>query len=592
MPDRQPWRKSPQPPLPARKPAVVPAGYDIYPAFPLEAGLISSGYAKLARLLVRQRVVILDGFSGILWERAVAGLSVELAALGVKVTWQDVSQAWLPEGEFERWLEPYLGSADPVFARRYSGELADFFDPERLEALQPDPEAELNILYGSGASLAGWQGCLVYLDVPKNEVQYRARAGSITNLGIQRSLPAEEMYRRFYFVDWVVLDPYRMDLLPRIDYYIDEQRPDEVAWMAGEDLRHGLALMSQHGFRARPWFEPGIWGGAWCKEHLPQLTQDVPNYAWSFEFITPENGLIFASDGWLLEAPFDLLLAQAHHRVLGDCAERYGRYFPVRFNFLDTMRGGELAIQCHPRLSYIQAHFGERFTQDESYYILDCEPGARVYLGFQEGIDPSEFEAALTRSAQHLEPLEIEQYIHARPSQRHDYYLIPAATVHAAGVNNLVLEISATTYIFTFKLYDWLAKDLGGRLRPLHLEHGFANLNYMHVGEQIDAELVSQPQLLDDGPDWRLVRLPAHSEHAFEVYRFEFSSTFEWETGESFNLMNLVSGSSIILETGERRHEIHWAETFIVPAAAGSYRLVNHGSDEAWVVMARMKPTS
>jgi mannose-6-phosphate isomerase class I len=591
MPEAHLWRKSPQPPLPARKPAAT-GGYDIYPAFPLEAGLISSGYADLAPLLAQQQVVILDGFGGVLWERAVVGLSAELAALGVETAWQDVSQAWLPEAEIERRLEPYLGGGDPLFGTRYRGQLADFFDPERLEALQPDPDADLNILFGSGASLAGWQGSLVYLDVPKNEVQYRARAGSVTNLGMHHTLPAEEMYRRFYFADWVVLDPYRMELLPRIDYYIDEQRPDEVAWMTGGDLRAGLALMSQHGFRARPWFEPGIWGGAWCKEHLPQLVQKVPNYAWSFEFITPENGLIFESGGWLLEAPFDLLLAQAHRQVLGDCAERYGRYFPVRFNFLDTMRGGELAIQCHPLLGYIQTHFGERFTQDESYYILDCEPGSRVYLGFQEGIDPSEFEAALTRSAQQLEPLEIERFIHARPTQQHDYYLIPAATVHAAGVNNLVLEISATTYIFTFKLYDWLAKDLGGRLRPLHLQHGFANLNYTHTGEQIDTELVSQPELLDAGSGWRLVRLPTHPEHAFEVYRFEFRSTFEWDTRGSFNLMNLVSGSSITLETGDRHLEVHRFETFIAPAAAGSYRLVNHGPDEAWVVMACMKPTS
>jgi hypothetical protein len=87
--------------------------------------------------------------------------------------------------------------------------------------------------------------------------------------------------------------------------------------------------MAQNYFRVRPWFEPGPWGGRWILQHIPEITSQVPNYAWSFEMISPENGLALESDGRLLEVSFDFLMYQEHHKVLGDCANRFGFEFPV-----------------------------------------------------------------------------------------------------------------------------------------------------------------------------------------------------------------------------------------------------------------------
>ena len=186
-----------------------------------------------------------------------------------------------------------------------------------------------------------------------------------------------------YFVDWPALSRHKRALLPDIDLVVDTQRPEEPTLMSGDDLRDGLAKMSRSPFRPRPWFAPGTWGGHWAEEHVPQLASDVPNYAWSFEMIAPENGLAFESedeqgDALRLEVSFDCLMALRSQEVLGNCAPLFGAEFPIRFDFLDTVGGQNLSLQCHPRPDFIHERFGERFVcvsaHRSDWYDCYCKP--------------------------------------------------------------------------------------------------------------------------------------------------------------------------------------------------------------------------
>src|SRR5215472_17767609 len=168
-----------------------------------------------------------------------------------------------------------------------------------------------------------------------------------------------------------------------------------------------------------------------------------------------------------------------HHprELLGDAPyARFGAEFPIRFDFLDTMQGGNLSLQVHPLNQYIIDNFGMAYTQDESYYLLDAAPDACVYLGLKAGID----RAAMIRELHHAQDngsrFEAGNYVNRWPARKHDHFLIPAGTIHCSGANSMVLEISATPYIFTFKLWDWGRPGLDGRPRPIHLDHGAANL--------------------------------------------------------------------------------------------------------------------
>jgi mannose-6-phosphate isomerase class I len=584
------FRRTTQQLAPAHHVPTPPGHYDIYPGFPIGSGRIGLGYATLAARIARERVVIIDGYGGVLWEHFRARLDAELEASGIEAEWLDTSVALRPEEEIDALTAPFLGGDDPLWGTRFTGALVDFFDPETFAVLRPDEEASMSIIYGTGAALAGWSGHTVYVDVPKNEIQFRSRAGSIVNIGATRPASAKEMYKRFYFVDWPALNAHKESLLGRIDTIVDEQRPEEPTWTTGNDLRDALGAMSRNYFRARPWFEPGPWGGEWIKEHIPELPQDAPNYAWSFELIVPENGLMLESDGLMVEVSADLLMFARSREVLGRCADRFGIEFPIRFDFLDTFGGGNLSVQCHPRPAYIREHFGESFTQDETYYILDCKPGARVYLGFQEKADPEAFREELERSHSEGSPIDADTFVSSEPTHRGDLFLIPNGTIHCSGRDNLVLEISATPYIFTFKMYDWVRRDLEGNLRPLNIPRAWENLYFDRRGEAVRRDLIAHPVTIAEGDRWRIVHLPTHPEQYYDVHRLEFTDAIEVATDGDCHVMNVVEGEWITLETSEgMQQRFNHAETFVVPAAAGSYRLANGGSSPAKVVKAFVK---
>lgn len=590
--NHKPWRKTTQRLAPSRHTASSPGDYDLYPSFVLESGKIALGFEALADLIASSSCVVLDGYGGVFWEDFRSHFDDVFNARGVRTAWVNVEDALRPSAEIEALALPFLGGDDPIFGTRFTGTLEDFFDASKLGKLRPDSHAQINLIYGCGASLAGWDGLLVYLDLPKNEIQFRARAGKVTNLGSSLLTDAKTMYKRFYFVDWIVLNRHKAELLGRIDVILDHQRPTEPTFMRREDFRATLEVMTHNFFRARPWFEPGPWGGQWIKKHLPELPQDAPNYAWSFELITPENGLMLQSDGLLLEVSFDFVMFHNHCAVLGDAATRFGFEFPIRFDWLDTIGGGNLSLQVHPSPDYASNHFGESFTQDETYYILECDDNAEVYLGFQEDISPLEFRSALEHSHEQATPLEVNEFVQRHPAKKHDLFLIPHGTIHCSGAGSLVLEISATPYIFTFKMYDWLRLDLDGKPRPMNIARAFENLDFSRRGTKVQ-ELISKPVLLESGNGWSVFRLPTHPDHFYDIQRLEFQGYFEARTEDICHVLCLVEGSSIMLETaGGLSQRFNYAETFVIPAAAGSYRLHNEAAQMAKVVRAFVRPQS
>lgn len=528
---------------------------------------------------------------GVDWQALQSGVDAELRIRDVHAKWVPLHQAMKSPEQLEQLISPFLGGEDPLFGTRFTGELKDFFAPEYLKSIASD-ESGLTIYFGTGAGLVDCDGPLLFVDVPKNEIQYRSRAGTFLNLGARQPSDRKSQYKRMYFVDWVAISKHIAHIADGVSLLIDGQRPNEPVFIERDMLRCAFDDMSRSVFRPQPWFEAGPWGGQWIKRHLGIESPNYTNFAWSFELIAPENGLCFSDGELTFEVAFEWLMARHSAQVLGECAGWFGREFPIRFDFLDTIDGGNLSLQCHPGPKYIREWFGETFTQDETYYILDCQPNAEVYLGFRKDVVPEKFRYALERSARHNSPVDVKAYVETVPASRHDLFLIPHGTIHCSGRGNMVLEISATPYIFTFKMYDWLRTDLDGKPRPLNIERAFRNLNFDRRGQGACPELVSRPREIASGRSWSLVHLPTHQDHFYDVHRIEFDFDVQVQTEGSPHILMLVEGTSVTIEVADTRRTFNYAETFVVPAAAETYRLVNDGDCRAKVVKAFMKPAS
>lgn len=566
-------------------------GYDIYPAFPAEEE-IYVGINSLAENLKNEKTIIIDGSEGVLWDKFMQRLETCLKGYLKTVRIVAVGSALKSEDEIESLISPYMGEEDSIFGYITDLKVIDFFNRECLNTLIPDTSYDINIIYGTGATLAGWNGCCVYVDLPKNELQFRMAAGVSFNLGSTRKMDQRESYKRSYFIDWPILDQYKGTLIPDIDWIVDEQRVDQYTFMSGENFRQTLDKMCRNSFRVRPWFAPGVWGGTYMRDNIHGLNRDEKNLAWSYELMALENGIMFTHDNILMEVSFSFLMSYGYKEILGDCAEDFKEDFPIRFDFLDTINGDNLSIQCHPRPEYIRSRFGKKYTQDETYYILKCTPDATVYLGFQEGIRKEEFKEAIENSQATAQKLEITDYVQSFTAKKHDLFLIPNGTIHASGAGNLVLEISSAPYIFTFKMYDWVRLDIDGRPRPINIAHGMNNVRFERNGDVVKNTLISKPYIIEKKEGLVLEHVPTHPDHFYDVHRYTLGSgaDIHISNDDKCHVWMIVEGSYAELETQAGKKDIYnYLETFIVPAATENYRITNTSDTDIMLVKAFIK---
>ena len=398
---------------------------------------------------------------------------------------------------------------------------------------------------------------------------------AISAPAIARTRPGAK-YKRAFFVDWRAADRLKKQLFPRIDFLLDTNDRDCPKLISGEAFRQALAATVRRPFRVVPFFDPGPWGGEWMRTTL-DLPKDTPNFAWCFDCVPEENSLLLGFGKARVEIPAINLVFFHPAELLGEAVYgRFGTEFPIRFDLLDTVQGGNLSLQVHPLTEYIQENFGMPYTQDESYYLLDAGEDAVVYLGLKEGIDPQAMIRDLEIAQQGGKPFPDEQYVNRWPARKHDHFLIPAGTVHCSGKDSMVLEISATPYIFTFKLWDWNRPGLDGNPRPIHLERGQANIQWDRTTEWVRGNLLNRLEPLAEGDGWREERTGLHEREFIETRRHWFTGRVEHHTRGGVNVLNLVEGREAVVESPTGAFEpfiVHYAETFIVPAAVGAYTM-------------------
>lgn len=555
--------------------------YDRFPSTKI-TGTILQGWDAVHTLLVEcfkvKKVVAVDFYAGVR-EEEVAG---ELELLSPTL-FMNTRNLMKPQDEIKAMTERFM-TDDVLFGYVTNLTLNDYFDAEKLEQARKQVADATGrvIIVGSGAAMvAPAEATVVYVDMARWEIQQRFRVHEVKALGVDNREDAVSLqYKRGYFNDWRILDRYKESLFGRVDFWLDTHIANEPRLIDKETFFKGIEETVKTPFRVVPFFDPAPWGGQWMKE-VCGLNPEKENYGWCFDCVPEENSLYFEVNGVRFELPsVDLVLLKSRE-LLGEPVEaRFGKDFPIRFDFLDTVGGGNLSVQVHPTTQFIRENFGMYYTQDESYYLLDAKEGASVYLGLKTGIDKNEMIHDLREAQKGEVVFDTERYVNRLPAKKHDHYLIPGGTVHCSGSEALVLEISSTPNLFTFKLWDWQRLGLDGKPRPINVERGKDVIDWKRDTEYVNKHLANRFTQVAEGDGWREECTGLHPNEFIETHRHWFSKPVTHHTNNSVNVLNLVEGEEAVIESPINAFKpfvVHYAETFIIPASVGEYTIAPYG---------------
>lgn len=570
----------------------------------------------LLRKFFRKRrnacLISIDGYLGVEWSTIISTLKISLKKGKFKFKTFNFSDCYKSPKEIERIVDPYI-TWDPVFGKLWiEGSLDQFLDHDLLEKLRETlmkcRSGELGtvvICFGEGSSykpLTDLYDYIFYIDLTRQELFRRARRGKVKNLGSGDVEYDDSGYirRRFYHIDFPVLDKHKKATLPIIDYYIDGNDTENLKSMPRNVYEKILSTLAEYPIRLKPVYIPGVWGGQWLRK-VRELKEERVNVAWSLEVVPYEQSILISLNDVTLDIPFLNLLWNEPEKIVGRYSLNKFNYdpyfeiyfFPISFNYDDTIEGGNMSVQVHPHYPYIKEYINEPYSHDESYYIVAVAPGSFVHFGLNDGVDKEKFYELAKKSYREKAPFDYTLYVNKVQTKPGDYFLIPAGTVHGSGKNELVLEIDANNSTeLTFKIYDYLRPDLTGKFRPISLHHAFNVIKFHRTASWVLKHLKQNPRLIRRGDEWAEYVIGELDELFFVTHRLEFRDKVEDSTDGRFHILTLVEGKKILIQSKrhkERSYELKFTETVIIPACFSEYLMINLGDKPCKVVKALLK---
>lgn len=290
-----------------------------------------------------------------------------------------------------------------------------------------------------------------------------------------------------------------------------------------------------------PAFKDYLWGGTKLRDlYKKQCDYDVVAESWELS-AHPAGNCIVAS-GRHKGLSFSQYLKTVGRSVIG---WKWLQDFPLLIKFIDAK--DNLSVQIHPDDDYALENENE-YGKNEMWYVIDSEPGAGLYVGFNRDVSRSEVEERINNNS-------ILDVLNFYPTKPGDVFFIPAGTVHAIGAGNLIYEIQQSSNC-TYRLYDYDRRDKFGNTRELHLQKALDVMNYKkfeHIDYANDKENISCKYF-----EVKVLNVEGKLEFALSSYSFYVATCIKGN-----GVFNVVSTSNVSININE-------GETVFVPATNGT----------------------
>ena len=231
-------------------------------------------------------------------------------------------------------------------------------------------------------------------------------------------------------------------------------------------------------YKFEPYMKSTLWGGERIAA-FKGVSSTETNIGESWELSgVPGHESVTADRGIIDDVDLGLTLTQLIDKrkelLLGKKVyEKFGNKFPLLIKFIDSHQ--DLSIQVHPNDELAAKRHGCP-GKSEMWYIIDSDPGAKIYSGLRRQITPDEYEQmAKAECGEGMDA--IMDVIASHESHMGDLFFLPAGRLHSIGAGNFLVEIQQTSDI-TYRVYDYGRRDAAGNLRELHIDQAKDAINY------------------------------------------------------------------------------------------------------------------
>lgn len=288
-----------------------------------------------------------------------------------------------------------------------------------------------------------------------------------------------------------------------------------------------------------------IWGGSKLKTILNKpITSDKTGESWEMSAV--ENTVSVVSNGFLKENTLTEIVEIYLSDLLGEKVyQKYGEEFPLLIKFIDA--NDDLSVQVHPPDDVARERH-HAYGKTEMWYIIDAEPNAYIYLGFNENITKEEF-------AERIDNGTVADVLNKIPVHKGDVFFVPAGRIHAIGKGILLAEIQQTSDI-TYRVFDWNRTDAQGKPRQLHIDEAMDVINYQKL---------EQPKVIYEAVNNRAVELISCAYFTTNFLTFNQTIEREYEWIDSFKILIFIDGNgNIAFENGLEPYSC--GDVFLIPA--------------------------